>query len=93
MYVSKFTNMFSLDMLAVSGNKRPRITVDEQQASVHVIYNSLTRYKRKHFCLILPIVVQPRVPIFIFIFKIFGVPDEYCGQISYYFILSLSLTK
>ncbi|XP_071710683.1 uncharacterized protein [Rutidosis leptorrhynchoides] len=27
----------------VSGIKRPRITVDEQQASVHVVYNSLTR--------------------------------------------------
>lgn len=32
---------------AVSGIKRPRITVDEQQASVHVIYNSLTRESKR----------------------------------------------
>lgn len=32
---------------ALSGIKRPRITVDEQQASVHVIYNSLTRESKR----------------------------------------------
>ncbi|KAI7743621.1 hypothetical protein M8C21_007835, partial [Ambrosia artemisiifolia] len=32
---------------AVSGNKRPRITVDEQQASVHIIYNSITRESKR----------------------------------------------
>lgn len=32
---------------AVSGSKRPRITVDEQHASVHVIYNSLTRESKR----------------------------------------------
>lgn len=31
-------------MLAVSGVKRARMTVDEQQASVHFTYNSLTRF-------------------------------------------------
>ncbi|KAJ9562123.1 hypothetical protein OSB04_007283 [Centaurea solstitialis] len=35
------------DIDAVSGIKRPRITVDEQQASVHVIYNSLTRESKR----------------------------------------------
>ncbi|XP_076930849.1 uncharacterized protein LOC143595803 isoform X1 [Bidens hawaiensis] len=32
---------------AVSGLKRPRITVDEQQASVHIIYNSITRESKR----------------------------------------------
>ncbi|KAI3784980.1 hypothetical protein L1987_44088 [Smallanthus sonchifolius] len=32
---------------AVSGIKRPRITVDEQQASVHVVYNSITRESKR----------------------------------------------
>ena len=31
-------------MLAVSGAKRARITVDEDQPSVHFTYNSLTRF-------------------------------------------------
>lgn len=30
-------------MAAISGVKRARITLDEEQPSVHVIYNSLTR--------------------------------------------------
>ncbi|KAJ0535417.1 putative transcription factor interactor and regulator CCHC(Zn) family [Helianthus annuus] len=32
---------------AVSGSKRPRITVDEQQASVHIVYNSITRESKQ----------------------------------------------
>ncbi|KAI3500588.1 hypothetical protein L1887_36412 [Cichorium endivia] len=31
----------------IDASKRPRITVDEQQASVHVIYNSLTRESKR----------------------------------------------
>lgn len=37
----------SHDMDDVSGVKRPRITVDEPQASVHVKYNSLTRDSKR----------------------------------------------
>ncbi|XP_022012798.1 uncharacterized protein LOC110912416 isoform X2 [Helianthus annuus] len=32
---------------AVSGTKRPRITVDEKQASVHIVYNSITRESKR----------------------------------------------
>nr|KAJ0209043.1 hypothetical protein LSAT_V11C400224010 [Lactuca sativa] len=42
--IDDFLICFSIDMVAI---KRPRITVDEQQASVHVIYNSLTRESKQ----------------------------------------------
>ncbi|KAJ0457568.1 putative transcription factor interactor and regulator CCHC(Zn) family [Helianthus annuus] len=32
---------------AVSGTKRPRITVDEKQTSVHIVYNSITRESKR----------------------------------------------
>ncbi|KAL5739384.1 hypothetical protein ACOSQ2_028564 [Xanthoceras sorbifolium] len=36
-----------IDVSSISGVKRARMTVDEQQPSVHVIYNSITRASRQ----------------------------------------------
>ncbi|KAL3813539.1 hypothetical protein ACJIZ3_014807 [Penstemon smallii] len=36
-----------IDTIQLSGVKRPRLTVDEQQPSVHVIYSSLTRESKR----------------------------------------------
>ncbi|XP_022989922.1 uncharacterized protein LOC111486962 isoform X5 [Cucurbita maxima] len=38
---------FEKDLVAISGVKRPRTAMDEQQPSVHIVYNSLTRASKQ----------------------------------------------